>query len=153
MAQIDKIKTACTRLAGMGWQGLLKRHGLDITTTDLAAELARELTIDRGISGFEDFTLAGKRGVEPGFPAASLLYHAFASPDVHPTATGEPATSVDAYPTLAELDAVENYIYSLRPFDPANLKDVVVGVFAYEYRPSSSTAHGYHAARLRFFFA
>jgi len=41
----------------MGWQGLLKRHGLDITKTDLAAELAHELTIDRGVSGFENFTL------------------------------------------------------------------------------------------------
>jgi hypothetical protein len=129
----------------MGWQNLLKRHGLDITKADLAAELVRELTVDRGVPGFEDFTLAGKRGVEAGFPAASLLYHAFASPDVHPTATGEPATSVHAYPTLAELDAVENYIFSLRPFDPTKLKDVVVGVFAYEYRPWSSTAHGYHA--------
>ena len=96
----------------MGWQNLLKRHGLDITKADLAAELVRELTIDRGVPGFEDFTLAGQRGVEAGFPAASLLYHAFASPDVHPTATGEPATSVHAYPTLAELDAVENYIFA-----------------------------------------
>ena len=48
----------------MGWQNLLKRHGLDITKADLAAELVRELTIDRGVPGFEDFTLAGKRGVE-----------------------------------------------------------------------------------------
>jgi hypothetical protein len=145
MAQIDEVKAACARLAGMGWQSLLKQHGLDIVKADLAAELARELTIDRSVPGFEDFTLAGKRGIEPGLPAASLLYHAFASPDVHPTATGEPATSVDVYPTLAELDAVENYIYGLRPFNPASLKDVVIGVFAYEYRPGASTAHGYHA--------
>ena len=145
MAQIDEVKAACARLAGMGWQSLLKLHDLDIAKADLAAELARELAIDRNNPGFEDFTLAGKRGVEPGFPAASLLYHAFASPDVHPTASGDPATSVDAYPTLAELDAVENYIYGLRPFNPASLKDVVIGVFAYEYRPGASTAHGYHA--------
>jgi hypothetical protein len=125
MAQIDEVKAACARLAGMGWQSLLKLHDLDIAKADLAAELARELAIDRNNPGFEDFTLAGKRGVEPGFPAASLLYHAFASPDVHPTATGDPVTSVDAYPTLAELDAVENYIYGLRPFNPASLKDVV----------------------------
>ena len=145
MAQIDEVKTACSRLAGKGWQSLLKRHDLDIAKTDLAAELARELAIDRNIPGFEDFTLAGNRGVEPGLPAASLLYHAFASPNVHPTASGDPATSVDAYPTLAELDAIENYIYGLRPFNPASLNGVVVGVFAYEYRPGASTAHGYHA--------
>jgi hypothetical protein len=145
MTRIDEVKAACARLAGMGWQSLLKQHGLDIVKADLAAELARELTIDRSVPGFEDFTLAGKRGIEPGLPAASLLYHAFASPDVHPTATGEPATSVDVYPTLAELDSIENYIYGLRPFDLASPKDVIVGVFAYEYRPGASTAHGYHA--------
>jgi hypothetical protein len=145
MVKIDEIKTVCARLAGMGWQDLLKRHGLDITKADLAAELSRELAIDRSVPGFEDFTLTGKRGIEPGLPAASLLYHAFACPDVHPTATGEPATSVDAYPTLAELDSIENYTYSLRPCQSADLKGVVVGVFAYEYRPRESTAHGYHA--------
>lgn len=145
MTHIDEVKAACARLADIGWQRLLERHGLDITKADLATELARELPVDRHVSGFEDFTLVGKRGVEPGLPAASLLYHALASPNVHPTTSGEPATSADAYPTLAELDAVENYIYSLRPFDLANFKDVVVGVFAYEYRPWASTAHGYHA--------
>src|SRR5580704_17140838 len=67
--------------------------GLDIGKADLAAELARKLAIDRSVPGFEDFSLAGTRGIEPGFPAASLLYHAFASPDVHPSATGNPATS------------------------------------------------------------
>ncbi len=145
MVQIDEVKAACARLAGMGWRSLLKQHGLDIGKADLAAELARKLAIDRSVPGFEDFSLAGTRGIKPGFPAASLLYHAFASPDVHPSATGNPATSMDAYPTLAELDAVENYIYGLRPIDPASLKDVVIGVFAYEYRPGASTAHGYHA--------
>ena len=73
MAQIDEVKAACARLAGTGWQSLLKKHGLDIVKADLAAELARELTIDRSVPGFEDFTLAGKRGIEPGLPAASLV--------------------------------------------------------------------------------
>src|ERR1700720_1001453 len=118
MAQIDEVKSACARLAGRGWQSLLKRYDLDIAKADLAAELARELAIDRNIPGFEDFTLGVKRGAETGVPAASLLYHAFASPDVHPTASGEPATSVDAYPTLVELDPIDNYIYGLRPFHP-----------------------------------
>jgi hypothetical protein len=145
MADIDDVKMACVRLAPLGWRTLLLRHGLDIAKSDLAAELSRELAIDCTIPGFEDFTLAGQRGIEPGLPAASLLYHALASPNVHPAASGEAAAPAEAYPTLAELDAVENYIYSRRPFDPANLKDVVVGMFAYEYRPWDSTAHGYHA--------
>ena len=87
MAQIDDVKAACARLAPLGWQALLKQHGLDIAASDLAAELSRDLAIDLGIRGFEDFTLAGKRGIEPGRPAASLLYHAFASPNVHPQPT------------------------------------------------------------------
>ena len=51
MARIDEVKAACARLAGMGWQSLLKQHGLDIVKADLAAELARELTIDRSVPG------------------------------------------------------------------------------------------------------
>jgi hypothetical protein len=79
----------------------------------------------------------------PSVGCLTYARHAFASPDVHPTATGAPATSVDVYPTLAELDSIENYIYGLQPFNPASLNDVVVGVFAYEYRPGASTAHGF----------
>ncbi|MDQ6869301.1 MAG: hypothetical protein M3178_13265 [Pseudomonadota bacterium] len=81
----------------MGWQSLLKQHDLDIAKADLAAELARKLAIDRSVPGFEDFSLVGTRDVEPGLPAASLLYHAFASRDVHPTASGDPATSAARY--------------------------------------------------------
>ncbi len=145
MALIDPVKKACDRLADQGWAALLARHGLDIGKTDLAKELARPLTIDRGVPGFGDFCVAGKRGIEPGQPATSLLYHAFASPDVHPTPSGQPADANDAYPTLVELDAVENYIYALAPFKPSALSGKVIGVFAYEYRPAASTAHRYHA--------
>lgn len=144
MALIDAVKNACKRLAPLGWEALLRRHGLDITRANLAAELQRELTVDRSVSGFEDFLLTGTRGIQPGTPAASLLYHALASPDVHPTPTGEPAAA-DAYPTLVELDAIENYIYGLQPPEPDALATAVVAVFAYQYRPATSTAHGYHA--------
>jgi hypothetical protein len=144
MMLIDAVKSACARLAPLGWAALLRRHDLDITRVDLAAELQRELAVDRSVPGFEDFALTGVRGIEPGKPAASLLYHALASPDVHPTRTGEPA-AVDAYPTLVELDAIENYVYGLQPPGPAVLAGAVVAVFAYQYRPAASTAHGYHA--------
>jgi hypothetical protein len=145
MALIDPVKKACDRLADKGWAALLARHGLDIGKTDLAKELVRPLAIDRGVPGFGDFCTAGKRGIEPRRPAASLLYHAFASPDVHPTLSGQLADANDAYPTLAELDAVENYIFALAPLRPGALKGAVIAVFAYEYRPAASTAHGYHA--------
>jgi hypothetical protein len=144
MALID-VKRVCERLATKGWAELLRRHGLDITKPALGPELQRELPIDRSLRGFEDFCLAGVRGIEPGSPAASLLYHALASPDIHPTPDGEPSLDTSRYPTLAELDAVENFIYGLTPFDPTKLARTVVAVFAYQYRPAASTAHGYHA--------
>jgi len=143
MALINRVAAACHRLASKGWRQLLAKHGLDITKSDLAAELARPLTIDRTAPGFQDFCPAGTRGIEPGSLAASLLYHAFASPDVHPE--GQLAAAADVYPTLAELDAVENYVYGLRPFDLVRDREVVVVVVAYQYRPAASSAHGYHA--------
>jgi len=109
MALIDQVKQVCDRLALQGWRDLLLQHGLDITATDLQQELAKELpTIDRNLPGFADFAADGTRGIEPGSPARSLLYHAFASSAVHPTGNNS-----EAYPTLAELDAIENYIYSI----------------------------------------
>jgi hypothetical protein len=83
MALIDAVQAACRRLASAGWGELLERHGLNISAPNLAAELARELPgIDRRSPGFEDFAAEGRRGVQPGVPARSLLYHAFASPNV-----------------------------------------------------------------------
>jgi hypothetical protein len=144
MALIDAVKKACTRLGPKGWTQLLAQHGLDITKDDLRAELERELPIDRSQKGFKDFCPAGRRGIEPGSPAMSLLYHAFASPNVHPVIAAAPADN-DAYPTIAELDAIENYVYGLSALTPAGLAGLVIGVFAYQYRPDSATAHGYHA--------
>ena len=83
MALIDDIQVVCDRLAGAGWRALLHRHGLNIGTPDLAAESARELTgINRTVPGFQDFHPDAGRGIEPGVPCMSLLYHALASPGV-----------------------------------------------------------------------
>src|SRR5438105_2438289 len=145
MPLIDDVKDICVRLSGMGWQNLLQRHGLDLGAVDLAAELARPLGgIDRSLPGFSDFTAVGTRAIESGRPAASLLYHALASPNVHPTANGEPAP-MDAYPSLSDLDTIENYIYSLVRFDLSSLTSPVVAVFACQYRPATSGAHIWHA--------
>ncbi len=75
MALIDEVTTMCRRLAPAGWASMLRHHGLDIEAPDLAAEYARQLeAVDRSAPGFEHFAPNGCRGVEPGDPAASLLY-------------------------------------------------------------------------------
>jgi hypothetical protein len=141
MALIDQVQQVCDRLALQGWRDLLLQHGLDITATDLQQELTKELsTIDRNLPGFTDFAADGTRGIEPGSPARSLLYHAFASSAVHPTGNNS-----EAYPTLAELDAIENYIYSLANRSLADFPNAVIAVFAYQYRIAARSPHGIHA--------
>jgi hypothetical protein len=145
MSRIDKVQRICRSLAGRGWMEVFQGHGLDITAQKLDRALSIDLKIDREQPGFSDFCLKGHRGVEPGDPALSLLYHALASPDVHPIVKGRAIRNSD-YPSLEELDAVENYIYSRKPFVlPKRLGDLCIGVFAYEYRPAACSAHGYHA--------
>jgi hypothetical protein len=48
------------------------------------------------------------------------------------------------YPSLEELDTIENYIYSLAA-DQVDLTDTVIAVFAYQYREASRTSHLRHA--------
>jgi hypothetical protein len=59
----------------------------------------------------EDFALEGRRGIEPGRPARSLLYHAFASPAVVTDGAGH---ALAAFPTAAEIGTVENYVFARR---------------------------------------
>ncbi|MET0764039.1 MAG: hypothetical protein ABWY29_04180 [Blastococcus sp.] len=149
MALLDGVRAACQRLAPHGWSELLAAHGLDLGAGDLAAELSRPLpSIDRELPGFEDFAAEGTRGIAPGLPARSLLYHALASPNV---VTGADGRELTAFPTAAELEAVENYVFGVRP---PSLPDVLaraadaavaVVVFAAEYRPSFQTPHQRHA--------
>lgn len=156
MRLIEKVAVICRRLARYGWAELLACHGLrlDRRTLDdplrLAAELRRDLKIDRTVPGFEDYWPEGKKAVYPGRPARSLLYHALVSPLVHP---GPPEKMPAlAYPTLLEIDTIENYIYaSLHP----SLKDLapeksdeylVVGVFAYQYRIGARSPNGKFAS-------
>ncbi len=91
--------------------------------------------------GFDDF--AGSRLIEPGMPQLSLLYHALASPRVRPAAF----TSAN-YPSVEQLDTLENYIYALRKFtipESDLKKEYCFAVFAYEYRPAFKTPHHMHA--------
>src|SRR4051812_26225056 len=98
MALIDDMKAICHRLASAGWQDLFGDHGLDLEAADLAHELARPLPgIRRDRPEVRDFSASANRGIEPGRPSASLLYHVLALPDVRPALTHH------AFPTLLEL--------------------------------------------------
>jgi hypothetical protein len=149
MSLINDVQAICNRLAPEGWGDLLSQHGLDIKATDLAGELSKKLTkIVRSAKGFEDFALEGERGIQRGHPARSLLYHALASPNV---LTGADGSDLKAFPTLLELDTVENYVYGVLPPSIPELRDLAtdaplaVVVFAAEYRPGSQTCHARHA--------
>ena len=149
MALIDDLKKICTRLAPQGWRDLLLLHGLDLKAADLKQELSKELPgINRNLEGFRDFAFEGKRGIEPGNPSRSLLFHALASPNVLKGADNKP---LKAFPTLAELETLENYVYAVQapslPDLQVRAQGGVLGivVFASEYRPAPETVHRKHA--------
>ena len=149
MGLIEQVKEICTRLAPHGWKDLLLEHGLDITAANLKDELLRELpSINRNIKGFEDFSLEGNRGIEPGNPSRSLLYHAFASPNVKNKIDD---SELELFPTIVEIDTIENYVYGINPpsitelRNRSNGKPMAITVFSSEYRPSLETVHKKHA--------
>src|SRR5205085_8625005 len=94
------------------------------------------------------FAAEGHRGIEPGQPARSLLYHALASPNVVGTFSGK---RLKKFPTLAQLEIVENYVFGARPPSIPELASLAAGdlmavaVFAVEYRPAVDTVHRKHA--------
>lgn len=149
MSLAETVKTICRRLAPLGWKSLFAQHGLDIEANDLVAELEKPLQVNRTAAGFEDFAREGTRGIEPGNPARSLLYHALASPRVRVGGGGQP---LQDFPTPAEIEAVENYVYGSRPPTLAELRnragagaEMAIVVFSSEYRPANETVHRRHA--------
>lgn len=151
MALIDDVKAICDRLAPFGWRDrllLVTGNMLDISQST-SARLKTALTtllpeIDRTQIGFEDFHATANQAITGGNPARSLLYHAFACSSVHPTANGAPSKNSEHYPTLNELDVIENFIFSL-VFNRTDLEGTIVAVFAYQYREASRTSHLRHA--------
>jgi hypothetical protein len=142
MSLLSQLKTqVLDALAPYGWGRLMKKHGLDITLPlpSLATELERALPIDRTVSGFEDFALGGYRAIEPGQPGRSLLYHALASANVDPGGSGR------RFPTLEQLDVIENYIYGALKARLEMFTDPVIAVFAYQYRDKDHSTHRQHA--------
>ena len=146
MALIHDVKGICDRLGSRGWRDLflqLTNGQLDIvqsTPQALEAELRKVVSVDRNVTGFVDFHPRGDQAISPGQPARSLLMHGLSSPDVHPT----PNAPEVSYPTLEELDSIENYVYSLVS-NRSDLNDTVIAVLAYQYRVSNRTAHFKHA--------
>jgi hypothetical protein len=160
---IDEVKKMCRRLVPLGWRDLLLQHGLDIAADDLKSELLKELPkLNRGLDGFQDFVV-GKRGIEPSKVGKSLLYYSFASPYV---LKGPNGIGLEGFPTLGELDTLENYIYGIEPptFEELKLKakaiisdldpsipqgdeELAMGivVFASEFRPGAQTPHKKYA--------
>lgn len=148
----EQVATVCRRLAPHGWRDLfLKLTGgeLDLSSPTLAQDLEKPLSkIDRTLPGFEDFAEEGGRAIEPGSPARSLLFHALASANVVEDGAGKPLAD---FPTIAELDAVENCVYGLRAPSLDELRTRAGGaqlalvVFAREYRSAPNTVHRKHA--------
>ncbi len=147
MPLIDDVKAVCDRLAPLGWRNLLLAatgQQLDIkkpTTAALKTELTKTLTaVNRTLPGFADFALTGTRAIAAGSPANSLLYHALASPSV--------TSGITSFPTLKEIDTIENFVFGVTPPTLASLKTRAglaagnkfsVVLFAYEYRPARDT--------------
>ncbi len=160
---IDGVADACRRVAPLGWrQMLMDATGgeLDITATDLRREFGKPLAhIERTYPGFGDFADAATRAIEPGRPDRSLLYHAFASPTVVADRKG---VDLGGFPTLAEIDAVENYVYGVEPptidalrarvdamspplHDGEKRRKLGLVVYALQYRNAPMSVHGRHA--------
>src|SRR5262249_21329278 len=141
---IDRVRQACSRLAPLGWRTMLldvTGGQFDITAADLAAELAKALSsIDRTFPGFGDYGVNGSRPIDPGAPDLSLLYHAFAAPSV--IARDRSGGKLDGFPTLAEIEAVEDYVYGARRSSLNDLRSLAGGsnaalgivTFALHYR-------------------
>ena len=132
------FKAVLTRMLNQGWGPILKRiAGFDLEAAAAGDEpaLFAELPIER-TGTLREF--GGRRAVQPGDPAMSLIYHVLAASE----ACFEELI-LEAYPTIAEIDAVENYIY-----DRSTLTDVgklVPAIFAYDYRQAFKTPHLAHA--------
>lgn len=148
----DQVVAACRRLAPLGWQGLLLDASggeLDIGSPELPQQLTKELSrIDRDHPGFGDFHMSGVRPIEPGSPDRSFLYHAFASPLVR---TDRAGNQLKGFPTLAEIEAVENYVYGSAAPSLEELRANASGrrlgivVFSLQYLPANRSVHGTHA--------
>jgi len=134
------------------WAPYFKSAGLDlsgVTLDDFRERLTAPIKdMKRGVPGLEDLPPQSRRGIEPGDPALSLFYHALASPHVHPS---QIESRGENYPTVADLEIVENFVYAAAGMtmeklrEKAKGRELAIAVFAYEYAPAEDTIHGLHA--------
>ena len=151
MPLFDQVKAICDRLAPLGWRDLLfavSGDQLDIaapTAVELRKRLVKDLDASKfklGHPGFQDFSRLGRRGIAAGQPGRSLLFHALASPGVQ---TGTLGQTLGGFPTLLEIETVENFVFGVEPPTVAALlartgaASLAVVVFAHEYRPARDT--------------
>lgn len=128
-----------------GWYPLIRnisKIAMEGITDPKDGRLMQEFTPNQQIlGGGADFS--GQRLIEPGKPQMSLLYHVLA----HPLIKLNDQQNASAYPSLQQLDTLENFIYSLQPIEPSALDSgkFVLAVFSYEYRPAQKTPHRCHA--------
>jgi hypothetical protein len=149
---LDRVAATCRRLAPLGWrQMLLDVTGgeLDIGAADLKGALTKKLArIDRTYPGFGDFDVAGERAIEAGSPDRSMLYHALASATVVANRSG---VELAGFPTMAEIETVENYVYGVAPPTIEDIRRRAGGhrlgivVYAVQYHNAPRSVHGRHA--------
>lgn len=134
---------------GEAWIPYLQLAGLDLAGANkytLMGLLLQPIEIDFSLPGLEELRRDTRRGIEPGDPSRSLLYHAFASPHVIPE-----GMDTEQFPEMADLNLLENVIYSAALPSIADLRrrargaPLAVAVFAYEYAVGRDTVHGHHA--------
>jgi hypothetical protein len=135
---LEDVALEYLRSLDRAWIDLFKQvAGLDLLSPSLREDLQQRRRIDRMQPGFGDFDPGSELAIAAGDPASSLIYHALASPLVKPTGLAQ-----SSYPSIAQLDLLENYILSLKPLPASAIpQDAVVAVFAYEYRPAPATTH------------
>lgn len=152
MKLLQQVFELCNKLAQNGWREMIlsvTNNQLDIkkdSAEKLKEALLKPITVDRTFTGFEDYRLDGDKGIEFGSFSKSLLYHALASPKV----VNE---QLSYYPSIEDLDLVENFIFSTAQTTPASIGDLrnkygnklVVAVFAYQYRTWEGSTHRVHA--------
>ncbi|MEM7473969.1 MAG: hypothetical protein AAF483_03195 [Planctomycetota bacterium] len=157
MALKDEVFGICQQLGPKGWTDLLKKVTNDQLNLDQVTADALEQNLLQPIAqllpnatGFGDFSQTDPRGISPGNPAGSLLYHALCSPLVTAKADGS-SFAGDEFASPEQLAAIENYIFALRNATLSQLRATWLGnrmaivVFTSSYRPAGETVHRKHA--------
>lgn len=150
MRIIEQVIQVCQDLAGKGWSDFLQHHWgfkIDLKHPDDLAKVLRQSHKSKlTANGFEDFAGGSEaKAIEPGSPSRSILYHALASPGV------VPFDDEECYPTVEQLDIIENYVFSSLLPSIADLRLRFPGSplglvpFALEYRQAFETTHRKHA--------